>query len=196
VEDTPLPISLTGDDADGDPLVFTVVSTPSHGALSGTAPQLTYTPAADYFGADQFSFTVFDGLATSVPVVVSIAVSEVNDPPIPGNDAVVVTSDRPSTLDPATLLINDVTGPANEAGQVLVVTAVLGGADTHGTVTLDGGVITYTLDAAGFTGTASFGYTLATTAPPPPIPTSLPTGGTVTVDVVAPTSHRSPIRRA
>ena len=38
---------------------------PSHGALTGTAPNLTYTPAAGYFGPDSFQFTVSNGTATS-----------------------------------------------------------------------------------------------------------------------------------
>ena len=48
--DTPVAITLTGSDVDGDALTFRVTSGPSHGALSGTAPNLTYTPAAGYVG--------------------------------------------------------------------------------------------------------------------------------------------------
>ena len=51
----------TGTDPDGDPLTFAVVAAPSHGTLTGTAPDLTYTPAADYFGPDELTFTVSDG---------------------------------------------------------------------------------------------------------------------------------------
>ena len=42
--------------------------------LSGTAPNLTYTPNANYSGADSFTFTVSDGLVTSPQATVSIAV--------------------------------------------------------------------------------------------------------------------------
>ena len=43
-EDVPKPITLTAFDLNHDALTFTVVTTPTHGALSGTPPNLTYTP--------------------------------------------------------------------------------------------------------------------------------------------------------
>jgi hypothetical protein len=61
VEDTALPLTLTGSDPDGNSLTFAVTVNPAHGTLSGTAPSLTYTPTANYAGADSFSFTVNDG---------------------------------------------------------------------------------------------------------------------------------------
>lgn len=39
-----LAITLSGSDAEGDTLNFTVMVNPVNGALSGTAPNLTYTP--------------------------------------------------------------------------------------------------------------------------------------------------------
>ena len=52
-EDTAKAITLSGSDVDGNPLTYSVVTQPAHGALSGTAPNLTYTPAANYNGAGQ-----------------------------------------------------------------------------------------------------------------------------------------------
>jgi len=71
----PTQITLSGTDPDSDPLSYTVVSPPSHGVLTGTAPDLTYTPAEGYLGADAFTFTVSDGSLTSDPATVSIAVA-------------------------------------------------------------------------------------------------------------------------
>ena len=82
------PIVLTGSDPDGDPITFAIATPPAHGTLSGTAPNVTYTPAADYFGPDSFTFTTNDGATASVPATVSITVTEVNDPPVVGTDAV------------------------------------------------------------------------------------------------------------
>ena len=65
----------SGSDADGDGLTFTVVAGPSHGTLSGAAPNLTYTPAADYNGPDSFTFKVNDGTVDSSPATVSITVT-------------------------------------------------------------------------------------------------------------------------
>jgi len=69
-------ITLTGDDPDGDALTYTVVTSPSHGSLSGTAPNLTYTPTADYHGADSFTFKVNDGTDDSAVASISITVNE------------------------------------------------------------------------------------------------------------------------
>jgi hypothetical protein len=80
-EDTAAAITLTGSDIDGDALTF-VASSPANGFLSGTAPNLTYTPAANYNGSDTFTFTVSDGTATSAPATVSITVTAVSDAPV------------------------------------------------------------------------------------------------------------------
>jgi hypothetical protein len=81
-EDTSTEIILTGTDPESDPLTFTVVSTPTHGTLSGDAPNLTYTPTSDYYGEDSFTFTVNDGWKSSEPAVVNIEVIPVNDAPV------------------------------------------------------------------------------------------------------------------
>ncbi|MBI2513200.1 MAG: tandem-95 repeat protein, partial [Opitutae bacterium] len=81
-EDTPKPISLTAQDADGDALSYEIAVPPAHGTLSGTAPNLTYTPAADYHGPDEFAFRVTDGVAYSAPAIVSVDVEPINDPPV------------------------------------------------------------------------------------------------------------------
>ena len=60
-EDTAVAITLAATDADGDPLTYTIVTAPAHGTLSGTAPSLTYTPAANYNGPDSFTFKANDG---------------------------------------------------------------------------------------------------------------------------------------
>jgi hypothetical protein len=52
-------------------LTYTVATNPSHGTLSGTAPNLTYTPAAGYTGPDSFQFKVTDsyGVVSNVATV-------------------------------------------------------------------------------------------------------------------------------
>lgn len=80
-EDTPADITLTGNDPEGKPLTYTVISGPSHGTLSGTAPNLVYTPDPNYTGPDSFQFTVSDGVHTSAPATVTIDVTPVDDKP-------------------------------------------------------------------------------------------------------------------
>ncbi|MEI7898646.1 MAG: Ig-like domain-containing protein, partial [bacterium] len=68
-------LALAGSDADGDPLTYAVVTGPAHGTLSGTPPDVTYTPASDYTGPDSFTFQVNDGAADSAPAAVSVTVT-------------------------------------------------------------------------------------------------------------------------
>ena len=76
-EDTSLVITLSATDADANPLTYSVVSDPTHGTLSGTAPTLTYTPSAGYVGQDSFTFRAYDGQAYSNVATVSITVTQV-----------------------------------------------------------------------------------------------------------------------
>jgi len=70
--DTPINITLAGTDPQGLPLGYTIVDTPAHGTLSGTAPALTFTPEAGYIGVDHFTFTVNNGYLTSDPAKVYV----------------------------------------------------------------------------------------------------------------------------
>ncbi|WP_245815293.1 Ig-like domain-containing protein [Hymenobacter gelipurpurascens] len=84
-EDTPKNINLSGSDADGDALTYTIASSPAHGTLSGTGSARTYTPDANYNGPDSFTFTANDGALTSASATVSITVTAVNDAPVLAN---------------------------------------------------------------------------------------------------------------
>ncbi|MGA1842897.1 MAG: tandem-95 repeat protein, partial [bacterium] len=81
-ENIALTINLTGNDVDGDILTYTIVAQPSHGTLSGTVPDLTYTPHTNYSGSDSFSFNVYDGVVSSNTTSVSITIYPVDDPPV------------------------------------------------------------------------------------------------------------------
>ena len=81
-EDIPLAISLFAYDVDGDDLSYTVVTAPSHGTLSTIDPdtgETSYTPAADWYGTDTFTFKVNDGLLDSDTATVTIVVNPVGD---------------------------------------------------------------------------------------------------------------------
>jgi hypothetical protein len=82
-EDTSLDISLTSTDPDNDPLSLRVVTLPLFGSLSGTPPNVTYRPATNYFGYDQFRFVANDRSADSAPATVFITVTPVRDLPAP-----------------------------------------------------------------------------------------------------------------
>jgi trimeric autotransporter adhesin len=75
---TPTVISLTGQDTanPGATLSYGVVTNPTSGILSGTAPNLTYMPNSGFSGADSFTFTAANGAAVSAPATVSITVQQ------------------------------------------------------------------------------------------------------------------------
>lgn len=97
-EDTPFGIALRGTDLDGDTLTFTIATPPAHGTLNGTSPLVTYVPAPDYFGLDEFTFTANDGTTSSAPATISIRVVAVNDAPVGLGGAVTTEEDIPVSL--------------------------------------------------------------------------------------------------
>src|SRR3989344_1257175 len=74
-ENSSVNITLTGSDPEGSPLTYIVVSTTNNGTLTGTAPNLTYTPNANFTGTDSFTFKVNDGSLDSTLKTVSITVN-------------------------------------------------------------------------------------------------------------------------
>ncbi|MEO5917548.1 MAG: Ig-like domain-containing protein [Luteolibacter sp.] len=119
-EDTALSVVLEGIDSDNNSLTYNVVSGPAHGSLGGAAPNLTYTPAANYTGTDSFTFRVNDGTSNSTTATVSISVSAVNDAPVAISKSVTTAQDGtlPITLtgtdiDGNAVSFSIVTGPAN-----------------------------------------------------------------------------------
>ena len=61
-------ITLTADDFEGDPLSWAIVDSPDYGTLSGTEPNLTYTPTGAAV-ADSFTFEASDGAGASTGTV-------------------------------------------------------------------------------------------------------------------------------
>jgi hypothetical protein len=57
-------------------LTYSVVSQPAHGELSGTAPDLTYTPSQDYTGSDSFTYKANNGLVDSNIATVTVTIAE------------------------------------------------------------------------------------------------------------------------
>jgi large repetitive protein len=151
-EDTAKAITLTGSDVEGSPLTFSIVTGPAHGALSGTAPDLTYTPDANYNGPDAFTFKVNDGELDSGTAAVSITVTPVNDAPVAVNDAYGTNEDTALTVPAKGVLTNDSDVDSS------TLTAVLAAGPAHGTLALNAdGSFTYTPDS-NWNGTDTFTY--------------------------------------
>ncbi len=80
-EDEAVAITLTATDSDSDEVQYAVLGAPAHGTLKGAAPNLTYTPSQNYYGADRLTFRANDGYDDSDIMEVTLTVREVNDAP-------------------------------------------------------------------------------------------------------------------
>ncbi len=80
-EDTPKTIALAEANPTSGNVSYAIVNAPQNGTLSGTPPNVTYTPRADFNGADSFSFRASDGVLTSPPARVDISIRPIYDAP-------------------------------------------------------------------------------------------------------------------
>ncbi|MFM7057513.1 MAG: tandem-95 repeat protein, partial [Planctomycetota bacterium] len=140
-------------DPDGDPTTVLKVLDPLHGTLTlGTAGQFTYAPAPNYFGEDSFSYALSDGLLTTAPVVVTITVTPVNDPPTTSPDSFTLNEDTTLSIALPGLLAND----SDPEGSPLTAVRVAG--PTRGILIFNpDGSFTWT-PPANFNGTDSLTY--------------------------------------
>ncbi|HWA28214.1 MAG TPA: LamG-like jellyroll fold domain-containing protein [Lacunisphaera sp.] len=146
-EDTPRNITLAGTDPDSDSLTYTVASAPTHGTLSGTAPNLIYTPAANFHGTDSFTFTASDAEHTSAAATISLTVDSVNDAPVAAGQSVATDEDTAQAI---LLSASDVEGSA--------LTYAIATQPLHGTLNGTAPHLTY-VPAGGYHGTDSFTFT-------------------------------------
>jgi ELWxxDGT repeat protein len=105
-KDSAFNLTLSGTDADADSLTFEITTNPVNGLLTGTAPNLVYTPTNGFSGSDEFYFQASDGLTNSQLGRVQINVRGIN-PIITFDQAVATHSEAvgsvqiPYTLDRA-----------------------------------------------------------------------------------------------
>lgn len=143
---------LTNDtDPDGNPLSASLLTNPSHGTVSfaGTGAY-TYTPAANYFGSDSFTYTASDGALTS-NATVNITVNAVNDAPVANNDTAEVAQNSHASIDVVandTDVDGDTLTPGTFASVTPAASTVVANADR---------TVEFT-PPAGYTGAASFTY--------------------------------------
>ncbi len=74
IKDTSLGITLVATDGDDDTLIYSILTSPANGSLSGTAPNLIYSPNAGYIGTDNFTFKANDGTCDSNTATINIAI--------------------------------------------------------------------------------------------------------------------------
>ncbi|MGE0111444.1 tandem-95 repeat protein, partial [Aquabacterium sp.] len=99
-EDTAVSGQVVGSDADGDALIYALGTGPSNGTVSVNANGAwTYTPAANFNGADSFTVSVSDGNGGVTTATVNVGVTPVNDAPVASADSTTTVEDTPVTID-------------------------------------------------------------------------------------------------
>ena len=142
---------LSGSDADGDPLTFSIGSTTvQHGSVGlNSNGTFTYSPNTGYTGSDSFSFRVNDGTVNSADAIVSVQVNgAANTPPVATPVSINVGF---NTTFSGGLSGTDANGDSLtfSAGSTLA---------AHGVVNItSGGSFTYTPNT-GYTGSDSFSF--------------------------------------
>ena len=136
-------------DPDGGEMRVVAFSQPAAGMVATGGTGLTYTPDANYCGADAFTYTLNGGSTATVSVIVTC----VDDPPKAVADSATTTEDAGAIAIP--VLANDADP---DAGPESIVSKTDG---AHGAVAITGAgtALTYTPDA-NYCGTDSFTYTL------------------------------------
>jgi len=181
-EDTPLNGTLTANDTPGDGgNIWTKTSDPAHGTVVvNTNGTFTYTPSANYHGADSFTYTITDADGDTSTATVTLNIASVNDVPLAADDTFTTNEDTPLT---GTLTGNDTA--SGDGGNIWTKATN----PAHGTVVVNAdGTFTYT-PSANYHGADSFTYTITdadgdtstatvtltvTIAPAPPVPPSPP----------------------
>jgi VCBS repeat-containing protein len=130
----------------------------------GADNRLTFDPSTTYDNLSagetiqrEFTYAVGNGSGHLATATVKLTIKGRNDAPVAVSDAASTDEGTPLIIAASTLLSNDTD---IDRLDVLSVSAVAGTANTHGTVILNNGQITYTPEV-GYSGPASFTYTVS-----------------------------------
>jgi VCBS repeat-containing protein len=172
-------------DPDSDALSAVLVAGPQHGTLDfNAAGDFLYTPDANFFGVDTFTYRVSDGEFESELATVTIDVAPVNDRPIAFAQAVRVTEDGKVTI---VLAGSDVETPLESLTFTIVALPTYGSLCYQGRVVNlgDSFVGPPTLayrPGAGVDGLATDGFQFVVNDAGVPVETSLPAVVTIEID--------------
>jgi uncharacterized delta-60 repeat protein len=113
---------------------------PAHGNATVSADgAFTYTPTANYFGSDSFTYNLTDGAYTSPTATVSLTVNKVNQPPTAKDDSFALPYNSPLVVSVANGVLHNDTDPEGDALHAILVSQ-----PSQGTVTLnDDGSFSY-----------------------------------------------------
>ncbi len=145
-----------GNEDSGDLTVSLIAQATSGSVTLNGDGSFTYTPNANFFGTDSFTYQATNGVDVSNVARVVINVTPVDDVPTPNVDSYTTAEDTPLNVDASLGVLendNDVDGDT--------LTATLASQAANGTVLLSfDGSFTYT-PFADFSGSDSFSYTVS-----------------------------------
>lgn len=150
---------LSNDGDSGGTLTISSVSTPNNGGtvtIASDGKSLEYSPAADYFGEDVFTYTAGDDSGSS-QATVTVQVFPVQDPPIANDDIFdsVNEDDLNVLLD---LMSNDSIAP--DTGETIQIVSVTQGSENGAVSIANNGIHVLYTPNTDFVGTDSFTYTI------------------------------------
>ncbi|WP_353471673.1 Ig-like domain-containing protein [Salipiger sp. H15] len=160
-EDTSLSIDVLANDIDpdsSDSLSITALTDAAHGSVAVVDGRITYTPDANWFGDDTFTYTMTDGNSTEQTATVNVTVAAVGDVPMAGDDTLHVRSSEAGQTLSIDVLANDI----NVDLDALAITGVTQG--SYGSVAIVDGRVTYTAQDVTAGGSDSFTYTVTNAA--------------------------------
>ncbi|MFP4393953.1 MAG: Ig-like domain-containing protein [Anaerolineales bacterium] len=150
-EDTATTVDVLANDIDlnGDPLaVASVDTTGALGSVTNNTTDVTYDPGAAFqylavgeSAEDVFAYTVADGHGGVDTAIVTITMTGLNDAPVAADDTATTDEDTPVAID---VLAND---SDIDASDTLIINSI-DTSGTQGTVTNNGGDVTYDPGAA------------------------------------------------
>ena len=161
-EDTKLTVAAPGvlsNDSDVEGSALTVTAETKTTANGGTVTinangSFEYTPAANFFGTDTFTYTVSDGSLTSTATV-TLTVNNINDNPTATDHDYSMTEDGKLTVNAASGLLKDADDVDHDD---LTAVAVVSGSPAHGVLDINiDGSFTYT-PVSNYYGTDSFKF--------------------------------------
>ncbi|MER8483686.1 tandem-95 repeat protein, partial [Mesorhizobium sp. M1322] len=138
-EDTAITTAVLANDSfEGTPAVTAVTQGANGSVVVNPDNSVTYTPNADFNGADSYTYTVTSGGVTETATV-NVTVSAVNAAPVAMNDKLVISNDTTAIFSAAVLLGNDTDGDSDK----LQIVSVSGANVTYNAVSQ---TITYNTD--------------------------------------------------
>jgi RHS repeat-associated protein len=189
-EDLPVRVVLPGFDANGDHLSYSVVTPPAHGTVSITGAVALYTPAANYFGPDSFTFRVNDGALDSAAATASLTVLSLDD--APRITTTPVTSATQGVLYDRSFVATDPDPGSVLSWSLVNAPAGMGIVPGTGRITWTptaaqvgrADVVVRVTDATGLSDSKAYAINVQNVNDPPSITSSAPAAGTITVPYV------------